>query len=164
MRPPRMDDLDHFAAMWADIDVERYLTGTTHPREESAERLAQWIGHWENRGWAEWVVELRAYGTTLGYCGLEDLDGTGEVEVGYGFAKQHWGRGYATEGGRASLAWGFQNLSLDRIVGVAEHENAASLRVLEKIGMRYEKDGTWYGKPMRYLAISRAHWGARADA
>ena len=36
-------------------------------------------------------MELRTYGTTLGYCGLEDLDGTGEVEVGYGFAKQHWG-------------------------------------------------------------------------
>ncbi|MDP9325652.1 MAG: GNAT family N-acetyltransferase [Candidatus Dormibacteraeota bacterium] len=161
LRAPREDDIDHFAAMWADPDVERYLRGTPQTREASEQRLSAWMDKWRSRGWGEWVVELRGYGTILGYCGLEDLDSTGEVQVSYGFAKQHWGKGYATEGALASLAWGFAHLSLDHIVGVANHDNLASLRVLEKAGLRYQKDGTWYGKPMRYLAISRALWGAR---
>lgn len=161
LRAPREDDIDDFAAMWADPDVERFLRGSPQTREASEERLNHWIDKWRSRGWGEWVVELRGYGTTLGYCGLEDLDHSGEVQVSYGFAKQHWGNGYATEGARASLAWGFAHLAVDRIVGVANHDNLGSLHVLEKAGLRYEKDGTWYGKPMRYLAISRALWGAQ---
>ena len=63
-----------------------------------------------------------------------------EVDVGFRFMRVHWGKGYATEAARASLQYGFNEYSLDRIVGRAMKENAASLRVLEKLGMRFQKE------------------------
>jgi ribosomal-protein-alanine N-acetyltransferase len=65
----------------------------------------------------------------------QHLEGGPEIEVGYRFLKDHRGRGYATEAAAASIAFGFDELGLDRIVAVALPENTASRRVLEKCGL-----------------------------
>ena len=75
-------------------------------------------------------------GEIIGAAGLQHLEGGPEVEVGYRFLRTHWGRGYATESARASLAFGFEELGLDRIVAVALETNVASRRVLEKCDMQ----------------------------
>ena len=85
-------------------------------------------------------------------CGLKYLDDVGEVDLGYRLFKEHWGRGLATEAARAVLAYGVNVLHLHRIIGIADIENKASIRVLEKIGFMFKKFTTyrdhavaWYG-------------------
>jgi [ribosomal protein S5]-alanine N-acetyltransferase len=82
-----------------------------------------------------YAVDLAASGETIGAAGLQHLEGGPEIEVGYRLLKGHWGQGYATECARASIACGFDELGLDRIVAVALPENTASRRVLEKCGL-----------------------------
>ena len=77
----------------------------------------------------------------IGFCGLRRLDDASGVEVLYGIAPAHWGRGLATEVAFAVLRYGFEEAGLGHILGIADKENAASRRVLEKIGMTFE------GKP-----------------
>ncbi len=72
------------------------------------------------------AVDLAASGETIGAAGLQHLEGGPEVEVGYRFLKEHWGQGYATESAQASIAYGFDEVGLDRIVAVALETNIAS--------------------------------------
>jgi ribosomal-protein-alanine N-acetyltransferase len=80
-------------------------------------------------------------------------------EVVYHFAKPHWGKGLATELGRASLRYGFETHRFARIVAIAKPENAASIHVMEKLGMRYEKDANYYGIDVTQYEINREDFG-----
>lgn len=73
----------------------------------------------------------------IGWCGLKTRPEMNEVDLGYRFMKNTWGKGYATEAANASLRHGFERLGLKRIVGRALPGNLASIRVLEKCGMIY---------------------------
>jgi ribosomal-protein-alanine N-acetyltransferase len=75
----------------------------------------------------------------VGFCGLRPLDNAPGVEVLYGIAPSSWGDGFATEAALAMLHYGFEEAGLDRILGIADKQNAASRRVLEKIGMTFEE-------------------------
>jgi RimJ/RimL family protein N-acetyltransferase len=104
--------------------------------DENRQKLLRQIAHHEEHGFAMFSVESLGDGEMIGSAGLQHLDGGPEIEVGYRFLKQHWGRGYATESALASLAFGFDELGLDRVVAVALETNAASRRVLEKCGLQ----------------------------
>jgi RimJ/RimL family protein N-acetyltransferase len=84
-----------------------------------------------------WAVLLKHSNIFLGWCGLKYRPEKNEVDLGYRFSKEFWGKGYATEAAAASLRYGFEKLNLKRIVGRAELENIASCKVLEKCGMSY---------------------------
>jgi len=84
-----------------------------------------------------WAVHLKSDLEFIGWCGLKYLSETNEVDLGYRFRKKFWGKGYATEGGLACIAYGFNQLNLRRIVARALPGNLASVRVLEKCGMKY---------------------------
>jgi RimJ/RimL family protein N-acetyltransferase len=94
----------------------------------------------------------------MGFCGLQFLDNTPEIEVGYRLARRFWGMGFATEAARESLRYGFEELGLDRIVAVVQPENIASCRVVEKIGLRYVKDARFYQTDVKYYAITREEY------
>lgn len=81
----------------------------------------------------------RENGELIGFCGLDHLWGGEEIEIGYWLAPDYWGKGLATEAAQAVLRYGFGRLGLLRIVAVAHPENQASIRVLEKLGMAFEK-------------------------
>ena len=134
LRPPTLDDLPAWHATYVDAEEAWY----GEPRssiDENREKLARQIAHHAEHGYGFCAVDLLATGETIGAAGLQHLDGGPEVEVGYRFLKEHWGRGYATESARASLAFGFEELGLDWIVAVALESNVASRRVLEKCNM-----------------------------
>ena len=136
------DDFEAFAAMRADAEVMRFI-GQAGPR--TREQAREWLEENE-RGWIEtrfgiWAVVEKANGELAGWCGLARLDGTEEVEVGYGLGRRAWGRGLATEAARASLRYGFERLGLRRIVAVVYPANHASRHVVEKLGLRYVKVG-----------------------
>ena len=133
LRAPTLGDLDAWHAIY--LDAEEVWYG--EPRsslDENRAKLERQIAHHDEHGFGMWTGELD--GEPIGAAGLQHLEGGPEVEVGYRFLKEHWGRGYATESARASIAYGFDEVDLDRIVAVALETNVASRRVLEKCGMR----------------------------
>ena len=86
------------------------------------------------------------------------MEGSAEIEVGFRLRRASWGRGIATEAGARLLAYGFEELGLARIVGVARPENAASIRVLRKLGFAYERALVFDGVHWYNVALSRETW------
>lgn len=84
-------------------------------------------------------VDLKHTGETVGMCGLIKRDTLPDVDIGYAFLPAHWGRGYAEEATRATLAHA-QELGLRRILAIVTPGNARSIRLLEKLGLRHERD------------------------
>ncbi len=96
-----------------------------------------------------------------GECGLRILFGCGDIELHYVLARNHWGKGLATEAAAAALRHGFEKLALDRVVAFALPTNAPSFRVMEKLGMAFERTGTFGDTAVIYFAITRAAYLAR---
>lgn len=139
-----LDDLDALARILGDPDVIRYVgTGQPTSREETANAMQSFIRHWQQHGFGRWAVVEKERGELIGYGGLRSLFGTPEVT--YLLAKSYWGQGLATEVARACLRYGFSQLVSERIVAVTKLENVASQRVLQKVGMKYERHAHYYG-------------------
>lgn len=161
LRPHRVDDLTACAAMWADPAVTRYIGGRPFSQEETWARLLRYIGHWAALGFGFWAVEEKATGEYAGELGFADFKREieppidGAPEVGWAFVPRVHGRGYATEALRAVLAWGDTHLASGRTVCLVHPENAASLRVAEKVGFRESQRTTYKEQPVVLLARQR---------
>ena len=154
LRMLRDSDLDDLAALFADPDVMRYVeNGQPTDRAEAEKALASIIAHWEREGFGRWAIEDRQTNEFVGYGGLRSLFGTPEVV--YHLAKRHWGKGLATEMARASLDFGFNVKGFDRIVAIAKPGNTASVHVMEKIGMHFEKRTSYYDIEVVQYEIGR---------
>jgi RimJ/RimL family protein N-acetyltransferase len=171
LRGWRDEDLEPFAAVNADPEVARFLRdGTPAPRQATEELMTKIQQHWEEHGFGLWAAELKETGGFVGFVGLAVPTFLPEVlpavEVGWRLARPAWGRGLATEGGAASLAFGFRRLALDRIISICHPDNVASWRVMEKIGMWPERDTVHpaLGGPLRVYEITREAWNARLPA
>jgi ribosomal-protein-alanine N-acetyltransferase len=149
-------DLEDWAgSIFADPEVTRYLPKRDMPPLQRAERALRYVQeHWDRHGYGLWAVTERTSGQFIGQGGLNFLDEAGEVEVDYALAKAFWGRGIATEVARASLRFGFEQLGLERIIGLAMPENIASRRVLEHIGMSFVKNTHLFGLDLVNYAVS----------
>jgi [ribosomal protein S5]-alanine N-acetyltransferase len=88
-----------------------------------------------------------------GHCGLHYLGNTPEVELTYAINPFYWGQGFATEAAKAVLRWGFDTLGLKQIVAVTAPDNAASRRVMQKLGMQYEKNIQYGGAEAVYYTV-----------
>ena len=154
LRMIRADDLDHLASLLSDPDVVRYVgDGQPTGREEAARALESIIKHWETHGFGRWAVVDRSSGEFIGFGGLRSLFGTPEVV--YHFAKAYWGKGYATEMARAVLRFGFEERGFDRIVAITKPQNVASIRVMDKLGLRFEKHTRYYDIDVVQYEINR---------
>jgi RimJ/RimL family protein N-acetyltransferase len=139
-RPFRPDDVSHAHPVFADAEVMRFAAGEPdRDLEATRARLARWIDLQTEHGFSKWALFHRESGAYLGDSGLTVLQETGEIELGYRFGRAHWGRGLATEIATAWLAHALGPLALDRVIGFADVRNAASIRVLEKIGMTFAR-------------------------
>jgi ribosomal-protein-alanine N-acetyltransferase len=128
-----------FAALNADPRVNEFLTGPLS-REESDERAARIDANFDRHGFGLWAVEVCNVSPFIGFIGLAvprfEAHFTPCVEIGWRLSADHWGHGYATEGARAALAFGFDVMGLSEIVSFTVPANVRSRRVMEKIGMR----------------------------
>jgi RimJ/RimL family protein N-acetyltransferase len=157
LRMFRPDDLDRLAALILDPDVMRYVgNGRPGTREEADVALKSIIRHWETHGFGRWAVVDKETQNFVGFGGLRSLHG--EPEVVYHFAKAHWGKGLATELARASLRYGFEEHHFDLILAIAKPPNAASIHVMEKLGMHYQKHTSYYNIDVVQYTISRAEF------
>jgi RimJ/RimL family protein N-acetyltransferase len=152
-------DLDDLLLIVGDPEVMKYLgveAGATLNREEAQKALTNMIQFWNLHGFGRWGVVDKLNGKLIGLCGLRLLEGAPELV--YGVSKANWGRGLATEAAKASLRYGFEELGLDRIVAVTRHANEASIKVLTKIGMQYEKEVNHYGVDALCYVATRAEF------
>ncbi|HEX8220721.1 MAG TPA: GNAT family N-acetyltransferase [Chloroflexia bacterium] len=156
LRVFRPDDLDALAAFYADPETMKWMrTGQPVPREQVERAIPRYIEVFKENGFGLFAVELKESGTLIGQCGIIYLDNTPEVEVGYLFGQPYWGQGYATEAAAASRDFGFNVVGLSRLVGITRPENVPSQRVLQKIGLRYEKDAVYYNMECKYFSLDR---------
>src|SRR5687768_8461812 len=93
---------------------------------------------YQRYGFGLWHLSQRSDGAPIGMCGLLRRDTLPDVDVGYALLPQFWGRGFAFEAVEATLRHGADKFGLQRVIGVVSEGNTASIRVLEKVGMRYE--------------------------
>jgi len=140
LRAWRESDRAPFAALNADPQVMEWFPKTL-TRAES-DRIADTIERlMDEQGWGLWAVEVPGVADFIGFVGLNRDDvalGRPVVEAAWRLAAEHWGRGYAPEAARASLAHGFETLGLEEIVAFATIGNQRSRRVMEKIGMTHD--------------------------
>lgn len=105
------------------------------------------IAMYRRHGFGLWLAELKATGEAAGLCGLIKRDALDDVDIGFAFLPRFWNRGYALESARAVLAYGREVLELDRIVAITSPDNEASIRLLRKIGLRFEQTIDFAGEP-----------------
>lgn len=141
-RDHEVDDLDPFCAMEADPEVRRFVGGKPRTREQAEEKFRRvYLPPVRNRR-ALWATVFKPEGRYIGYCGVYSPHRKNEGALGFYLARPYWGRGLATEAGRAFIKFGFEELGLTRIISSVETGNAVSVRVLEKLGfvwVRHEK-------------------------
>lgn len=149
------DDAESFFALNSHPDVMRY-TGEPPLRslDEARDAIASYPD-FDTVGYGRWACVLKETDAMIGFCGLKRLDDLGEVDVGFRFLPEYWGRGLATEACSASLVFGFKTIGLARIIALVLPENGASVRVLEKVGMRPDGEVEYDGdRALRYVRTS----------
>ena len=97
------------------------------------------VASYERNGFGLWLVELKYSGLAVGMCGLLKRETLADVDMGFAFLPAYRSQGYAFESASAVLDYGRTEFGLKRIVAITDSENAGSIRVLQKIGMRFER-------------------------
>ena len=128
-------DCDALFEILRDTEVVRYLADGKPFSMEKVKEFLAWAESYEREnGFCRWKIIEKSSGEIIGSCGFARPHGTEEIELGYLFAKNRWGRGYATEIAAAASDYGFKKLGFREIIAMTDVENTASQRVLEKIG------------------------------
>ena len=160
---------EDFARATSIPEIVRYIgSGVTWTRERADEVFDRNLGHWGEHGFGWRSAVDREAGAWLGFLGLnyvpEDaVDSSPDhVEIGWWLLPEAWGRGLATEGAVAVRDEAFERVGLERIIGRYNPRNLASGRIMEKLGMRHERDSvTKDGVPVRIYALEREDWAGR---
>lgn len=161
LRAHRLEDFAESAAMWADMDVVRHITGAPSSAEASWSRLLRYAGHWSLLGFGYWVVAAKRDGRFIGEVGFADyrrdiepsLDG--RPEAGWVLKASEHGRGFATEALTRAVAWADRALTADATVCIFDPEHAASIKVAQKTGYAYLADAVYRGEPTLVMARRR---------
>ena len=121
--------------------------GGVRDEAASAQYLERNLAHWADYGFGLWVLRDRPTGSVIGRAVLRHLqvEGSDEIEVGYGFMPDYWGRGLATEISLACLQIARDQLGLESVVAITLPSNVASQRVMQKAGLEYEREITHEG-------------------
>ena len=160
LRMWREDDFEQYARICADPEVMRYLGGKPYSCLEAWRNMAYLIGHWQLRGYGHWAVEEKASGRLMGRMGFLNPEGWPGFEVGWTLGREHWGRGYASEGARRMLEYAFGEMGRDHVISLIHPENRASIKVAEKMGEKVEGQTEVLGVPVLIYGITSDAWRA----
>ncbi len=159
LRQYTLDDLDALARIVSNPEVMKYSSRGPIPKDKvkqvTQEILEFFLKHWQQHKFGVWAANDKQTNQLIGHCGLNFLPNSPEVEVLYRFDQFYWNQGIATEATKASLRYGFEEVKLERIVAITAPEHIASRRVMEKAGLKYEKDAYFYNLDVVYYALSR---------
>lgn len=135
LRQLREPDLNAHTEMMGDPEVVKFLGGSPLDRAQSWRTMAGILGHWTLRGFGFWALEEKATGAFVGRGGLWFPEGWPMLEVGWTLARPHWGKGYATELGRAALKVAWEQGATE-VCSLIMPDNHRSIRVAERLGER----------------------------
>ena len=173
LRPLRENDREHTIALNTDIEVVRFIAPGEQPTRESASAWFDKViretdqpipGQANGRGLPGWmVIETASRGEWVGLAALRVLSPNHlaalgiepEVEVGYRLKRAFWGNRYATDSARLLVAHGFRTLQLARISAIVNIENAASNRVVQKLGFTHQRVYECSNQRINYYTLAR---------
>lgn len=140
-RPYTPEDLDEAVGMLTDAEVMRYVGDGVLGVEEARAMFGRTFSHvYATGAFDVWAVCEKAGGPLVGHAEIKPRKGAGDFEIVYLLRREAWGRGYATEIARRLVEYGLREMNLGRVVATIDAENGASVRVAEKVGMRYESE------------------------
>ncbi len=149
-------DLDALSAIYADAEVMKYIgKGIISSREQTKRSIELCRQFQEKNGFSAWAVIDRLRDKLIGTCGFAKLPDDQGIEIAYLLAKDSWGKGIASEISIAVLDYGFEVLKLEKIIALVYPQNAASIRVIEKMGMKFDKEAEFWGVKLLMFSISK---------
>lgn len=158
------DDAEALFRINSNPDVMRYTGEPPMTSVAAAREGIEQYPDWERYGCGRWACVLRSEGEDappIGFCGLKFLEDQGEVDVGYRFLPEYWGRGLATETAVATVEFGFAVLGLAEIAAYVLDDNAGSIRVLHKLSMTRRDDVEEDGQRMQRWTVTPEAWARR---
>jgi ribosomal-protein-alanine N-acetyltransferase len=163
MRAFTMDDVDGLHRLWVDPGVRKFLWDDRIISRETAVAIVESsMESFMNHGFGFWVICFKNDPELIGFAGLRHFTGDGaeksEVEILYGVAPAHSGKGIATEAAAAVLRYGFEEIEMAEIYAGADPPNAASLRVIKNLGMKFARKPLIEGAENVYYMMSRGDY------
>jgi [ribosomal protein S5]-alanine N-acetyltransferase len=158
LREFQQEDFRALAPILADPQVMKFSPTGVISIAQTQERIEGFIACYKEFGFGKWAVLFKECNTLIGYCGIavDRIDRKDEKELGYRLDSKFWGKGLATEAASAAIQYGFEQFNLPYVLGIVERANIASVRVLEKIGMRYQKTTIFHKVEMDVYRIDDA--------
>ncbi|WP_254627574.1 GNAT family N-acetyltransferase [Myxococcus sp. CA040A] len=157
LRPFRETDLDAVFTLHGDPETSRFNpSGPLRSLDAAKELLALWLSDWAKHGVGYWAVEQRETpGVVVGVCGVRHklFEGRTVLNLAYRFAPRTQGLGYATEAARVAVEKARRHLPDVPLVAIIHPENAPSLRVAERLGLRFERITDYEGTPSRVYGV-----------
>lgn len=167
LREITLNDKEELLKLHSHPDVQIY---TGEPIVESIEEIEKAIririDNYKKYGFGRWATFLKNGMQFVGWAGLAYLPEFDEIDLGYRFLPEYWGLGIATEASCAILTYGFDSLKIKKIIAIALKENKASIRVMEKVGMKFDKfapyelgseDAIWYWCDKKMITKNKGH-------
>ncbi len=167
LREITLNDKEELLKLHSHPDVQIY---TGEPIVESIEEIEKAIririDNYKKYGFGRWATFLKNGMQFVGWAGLAYLPEFDEIDLGYRFLPEYWGLGIATEASYAILTYGFDSLKIKKIIAIALKENKASIRVMEKVGMKFDKfapyelgseDAIWYWCDKKMITKNKGH-------
>ncbi|MSO20376.1 MAG: N-acetyltransferase [Acidobacteria bacterium] len=152
---------DDLCSLWREEQVMAW-SGGVQSSEQCRGMFRAAVEHWDQYGFGRWVWFEKDGGALVGLAGFRcmTVDDWPEVTLGYLLKPGYWGQGYATEIAGALVGLSFARLGMESIIALTAPGNAASRRVLEKVGMKYNREGMYENLPHVIYEITRAEWAA----
>ncbi|MDP4852844.1 MAG: GNAT family N-acetyltransferase [Saprospiraceae bacterium] len=158
LRPFSLDNAKDIYELNGDPDVLKYTGDKPFGSTEEAKEFILNYNHFEKWERGRWGVFLRENNTFIGWCGLKYHEDTGETDLGYRFKKAFWGNGYGTEAASICIKDGFTRLHLQRIYAEAYAENIGSIRIMQKVGMKFLKDTLFKDAPGKIYEMLKTNY------
>ncbi|HEY0013213.1 MAG TPA: GNAT family N-acetyltransferase [Allosphingosinicella sp.] len=164
LRPPEQADFEAWAEFMAEADTMTFIGGVTS-RAEAWQALAMVAGHWALRGFGLFGVIEKASGRWIGRVGPIFPEGWPGTEIGWGLARAHLGKGYATEAAAATMDWAFDTLGWTGVIHCIDPANTASIAVAERLGSAHRGKGLlpppWQDQEVDLWGQWREEWRRR---
>ena len=151
------DDLDNLAPILADPKVMYFSARGVQTRKQTKKFINWMLSSYQEEGFGLYAVIHKENKQVIGFCGLLVwlFKQKREIEIGYRFATKHWGKGLGTEAAIAVRDYAWNQLNLNRLICIIQPENNRSIRVAEKMGMKYEQNTVFMDLDVKIYSVSK---------
>ena len=153
------EDAQMFYALNLDPEVTRYTGDEAfHSISEAWMFLEKYVeSNYIEHGFGRWAIVEKETSNTWGWCGLKKRT-SGEIDLGYRIFKKYWGKGCARECGEACLNHAFEELKIEKLIGEAVPENVASIKIMERLGFEFLRNGADHGFETKIYQIKKENY------